>query len=215
MNSIHRVASISAFAWAFLVLAGFATMVLLAPIRNYDVYDIQGGMRALNEQPVLVISGQIAFAWAGVVLVLMALAFYEWLPAELRSYTARAATAFGGIAGALFLFFGLVGGFTSSEMLYIQSVHSITYVQDTYLPLALVTNRAFAAAITVSGLWFALANWIALRTHALPQFVAYVGLAAGVIALLGFVLPGGGFSPLGLLLSALWGILVGFRLLRS
>ena len=92
---------------------------------------------------------------------------------------------------------------------------STTYVQDTYLLLTLVTNRVFAAAITVSGLWFALANWIALRNHALPQFVAYLGLAAGVIALLGFVLPGGGFSPLGLLLGALWAILVGVRLLRS
>jgi hypothetical protein len=215
MNNTSEILGVNAFAWALLTLSGFVTMVFGATIRNYDVYDIQVGMRALNEQPVLVIGGQIAFAWAGVVLVLMALGFYEWLPAASRSYTTRVATTFGIIAGALFLFFGLVGSHGTFDRVYIQSVRSAAYGQEAYLPLTLVMNRTQAAAITVSGLWFALTNWVALRSRVLPRLVSYIGLGAGVAALLGFVLPGGGFSLLGLLLSALWGILVGFRLLPS
>ena len=84
MNNTNRISGMSALAWALLALMGFATVLILAPIRNYDNYDIQAGLRALNEQPALVIGGQIAFGWAGVVLVLMALAFYDWLPAESR-----------------------------------------------------------------------------------------------------------------------------------
>ena len=213
MDAKNKISGISAFAWALLTLSGFVMTVLVASILNYDIYDIQGGLRVLSEQPALVIGRQIVFGWAGVVLVLMALAFYDWLPAESRSYTARAATAFGIIAGALFLSFGLVGGFASLDLAYIQSVRSAAYMQDAYLPLTLVMNRALAAAIIVSGLWFALANWVALRSRALPQLVAYVGLGAGVIALSGFVLPE--LTLLGLLLSALWGILAGFRLLRG
>jgi len=37
-----------------------------------------------------------------------------------------------------------------------------------YLPLTLLTNRAFAAAITVSGRWFALANWASACCRAEP-----------------------------------------------
>jgi hypothetical protein len=39
-------------------------------------------------------------------------------------------------------------------------------------------------------------------------------LGAGAIALLGFVLPGGGFSLLGVLLGVIWAILIGLQLLR-
>ena len=183
MNNTTKVSGLSALTWALLSILGFAATMLLASIRNYDNYDIQAGLQALNEQPVLVIGGQIVYAGAGVVLVLMALAFYDWLPAESRSYTARAATAFGGIAGALFLFSGLVGGFSSLDLAYVQSVRSAAYVQDAYLPLTLIVSRALAAAIIISGLWFALANWVVLRSRAMPPFVSYVGLGAGVIAL--------------------------------
>jgi hypothetical protein len=215
MNNKQKISGLSAFAWAFFALAGFAMLALVSPLRNYDLYDIEGGMRALNKQPVLVIGGQLAFAWAGVVLICLVLALYDWLPTDSRSLTAYMATAFGMIAGAFFLLFGLVGGFTSFDLRYIESVRSTDYVQNAYLPLTLVMNRTFAAAITVSGLWFALINWVALRGAVLPPFVSYLGIGAGMSALLGFILPGGGFSVLGLLLSALWGILAGFRLLRE
>jgi hypothetical protein len=134
----------------------------------------------------------------------MVLAFNDLQPADPRSFITRAATTFGMISGAFFLFFGLVGGFASYELTYIQFIHAADYVQEAYMPLMLITNRLQAAAITASGLWFALANWF-----------AYIGLGAGVVAFPGFVIPGGGFGLLSLLLSAIWGVLVGFQGLRS
>lgn len=215
MDRTTKVSAISAVAWALLSLSGFAMMILASRARGFDAYDVQAGLRALSHQPLLVIGAQLLFAWAGLALMLLALFFYDWLPPESRSSTARAAAAFGMIAGALFLFFGLVGGFSSSDLAYIQSVRSAAYVQAAYLPLSLAMNRSFAAAITVSGLWFALANLAALGSRALPQLTAWLGLAAGAVALTGFVLPGGGLSLLGLLLSGLWAVLAGFRMLRA
>ena len=211
MNNTNRISGISALAWAVLFLLSFTLLVLLGRALGFDVYDIEKGMRVLDQQPVLVIGEHIAFAWSGAAFVLMVLAFYERLPAEMRSYPPKAATAFGIIAGTLFLFHGLVGGFGSSDL----SFHSAAYVKDAYLPLTLVTNPALAAAITVSGLWFALTNWTMLHSNALPRRVSYLGLGVGVIAFSGFVQTGGDYGLLGLLLGALWAILVGIRLLRS
>ena len=215
MNNTNRISGVSALAWSALFLVSFTLLVLLGRALGFDAYDIERGMRVLDQQPVLVIGEHIAFAWSGAAFVLMVLAFYERLPADMRSYPAKAAIAFGLMAGTLFLFFGLVGGFASLDLPYVQSVRSAAYVKDAYLPLTLVTNRTLAAAITVSGLWFALTNWAMLHDHALPRFVCYLGLGVGVIALSGFVQPGADYGLLGLLLGALWAILVGIRLLRT
>ncbi len=214
MKDTDRIFAYSSIAWAFFTLCGIILMILIAPFRNYNVYDIQGGMRALNEQPLLVIGGQIVFAWAGVALVFMVLAFNDVQPAAPRAFIQGAATTFGLISSAFFLLFGLVGGFASYELTYIQSSHSAAYVQEAYLPIMLIMNRLQAAAISASGLWFALANWLTLRNRAFSQWVAYIGLSAGMIALPGFVIPGGGFSLLSLLLSVIWGVLAGFQGLR-
>jgi hypothetical protein len=214
MSDSRKILGFSAIAWAFFTLAGFTMMVLVSPLRNYDIYNLQGGMRALAERPVLVIAGQVAYAWAGIALVCMALSFKDWLPAISHTFFARGATTFAGIAGSFFLFYGMVGGLALFELRYVQSVHSAEYARQAYLPLTLVMNRTFAAAITVSGLWFTLANWMALQEHALPRVVPYLGLGAGLVALLGFILPGGGFGILSLLIGALWGILLGVHLLR-
>jgi hypothetical protein len=112
------------------------------------------------------------------------------------------------------LLYGLIGGFGFADLSYIQSVRSADYIRETYLPLSIITNRTLAAAITVSGLWFGLTNWFALQSKAWPRPVSILGLGAGAIALLGFVIPGGGFSLLGVLLGVIWAILVGLRLLR-
>jgi hypothetical protein len=62
MNDTGGIFARSSVAWAFFTLSGIILMILVAPFRNYDIYDIQGGMRALSEQPLLVIGGQIIFA---------------------------------------------------------------------------------------------------------------------------------------------------------
>lgn len=201
--------------WGLLILFWFVLLFLLGPARGNDIYDIQAGMRAHSQQPLLVVAAQIVFAWTGVALVFLVLSFYKRLSTESPSDIARAATVFGLISGSMFMFSGLVGGFSSFDLIYIQSVRSPAYVQDAYLPLGLLVNRSQAAAITVSGLWFAMVNLLALRNQALPQFIAYLGVGAGTVALLGFVLPGGGFSLLSLLLGALWGILSGLSMDRN
>lgn len=211
MENTKNVLGVSLICWSLLVFTGILLMFLVAPLRNYDIYDISGGIRALNEQPLLLIGGQIVYGWAGVVLVFLVLSFYETLPAESRNYITRAATAFGVIAGAIFLLYGLVGSFASFDLRYVQSMRSTEYVQGTYLPLILILNRTLAAAVTTSGLWFLLANWVALHNRAIPAWVAYLGMGAGVIALPGFVLPGGGFSLLSLLFSAMWGVTAGLH----
>jgi hypothetical protein len=213
-NSI-RIFSLSAFAWAFFTIIGFTAIVLVSPRRGFDVYDLQGGMRALTELPVLVIGGQIIFAWAGVALVIMVLALNELIHNESISFTSKVASAFGLIAGALFLLLGLVGGFSSFELLYLQSTRSAAYIRDAFLPLAIITNRTHIAAIAVLGIWLVLVSWVGLQNRNLPPSVSYLGIGAGCIALLGFVLPGGGFGLLSSLLSALWAILAGFRSLQN
>jgi hypothetical protein len=194
---------------------GFVTMVVVSPIRNFDIYDIEGGMRALTEQPALVVGGQVVFAWAGVAFIIMILAFHERQPGDARPLMVKVATAFGLIAGTLLLFFGLVGGFAYYELIYLQATRSAAYVQEVYLPLTIVMNRVHIAAIATSGIWFFLTNWIGLQDRALPQPMSYVGLGAGGIAMLGFVLPGGGFGLLSSLLGVIWAIWVSIRVRRT
>jgi hypothetical protein len=88
-------------------------------------------------------------------------------------------------------------------------------VQEVYLPLTIVMNRVHIAAIATSGIWFFLTNWIGLQDRALPQPMSYVGLGAGGIAMLGFVLPGGGFGLLSSLLGVIWAIWVSIRVRRT
>lgn len=215
MNAQNKTLSICAFVWAVFTIIGFSMLVLAAPIRNYDVYDVEGSMQALSEQPLLIIGGQVAFAWAGVALIFLVLAFQKWLPAEPRTFSTGAATVFGCISGTLFILYGLVGGFAYAELNYLRSVLSAEYIQDIYLPVTLLMNRTLAAALTVAGFWFALANRAALNWQMLSRLVAYVGIAAGVIALPGFLLPGGGFSILSMLISVVWGVLAGFHWLHT
>jgi len=214
MTTGRRMFGLSALAWAVAHLAWFGVAVGLSPLREFDIYNIDGGLRVLTEQPVLLIIGQLLLAWAGVALVGMALALPDWIPAEARSYRARAGLTFGLIGAAFFLFAGLVGGLSSFEMHYIQSIRSLDYIRGAYLPLALITNRAHAAAITVGAIWFVSANRDALRAGALPAPLAYSGLGAGALALLGFFLPGGGFSQVHLLITILWGFAVAWQLRR-
>lgn len=214
MNA-SRILAVSASAWALFTVVGFATMVLVSPIRNYDIYDVQGGLRALTEQPALVVGGQVVFAWAGVAFIILALAFYEWWPVGARTFSVKVATAFGMIAGLLLLFLGLVGGFSYYELTYLQATRSAAYIQDAYLPLAIIVNRVHIAAITISGMWFLLTNWFGLQERIFPQVVAYVGVGAGGIAMLGLLLPGGGFGLVSSLLGVLWAILVSIQVWRS
>jgi hypothetical protein len=57
MKDTDEIFAKSSIAWAIFTLSGIILMILVAPFRNYDIYDIQGGMQALSEQPWLVIGG--------------------------------------------------------------------------------------------------------------------------------------------------------------
>jgi hypothetical protein len=208
----------SALVWSLFILTGIILINQVGPFRNSDVYNIQGGLRALNEQPLLIIGGQIVFAWAGLAFLCMVILFYDWMRSEQNSSNLRIATVSGLISTTLFLFYGIVGAFTSFDMNYLQSVRGTAYVQEAYLPVTLIMNRIYASSITLSGIWFTVINWQLNGRHILPRFVPYLGIGAGILALPGFVLPGGGFSLLSLLLSALWGISMermGFRSWRD
>lgn len=79
---------------------------------------------------------------------------------------------------------------------------------------ALFTVVGFATMVLVSPIrhiWFFLTNWIGFQDRVFPQFVAYVGLGAGGIAILGFLIPGGGFGLVSSLLGVTWAILISIR----
>ena len=144
----------------------------------------------------------------------MVVAINRYLLAGSQSYLVKAGAAFGLLAGALFLIYGLVGGHGYLDLSYVQSVRSADYIREAYLPLTLVINQLLAAAQTVSGLWLVLTNWHFLRAEFFSPLIAYLGLAAGAVALLGFVMSAGLLGLLSLALGILWGILVGLQLLR-
>jgi hypothetical protein len=146
-----RISNIFPPVWGALVICGLIFGLLLAPACSYDIYDVQAGLRAYSQQPLLAVGAQIVFAGVGIVMILMVLSFHEGFMHYDKSYSTRAATVFGLVSGSLFLFYGLVGGFSSFDLIYIQSTRSAAYVQDAYLPLVLIANRTLAAAITVSG----------------------------------------------------------------
>jgi hypothetical protein len=214
MDNESRIPGTTALAWAAITLLAFVLTVASSSARGFDVYDITQGVRAISEGSILLFGAHIAFAWSGAALVFLVVAIHGWLPAGSQSYLTQAGSAFGLIAAALFLIYGLLGGHGYLDLSYVQSVRSAEYITDAYLPLSLVLNRTLAAAITISGLWLALTNWRLLRANIFSPYVAYLGLGAGVIALLGFVMPGGGFSLLSLLLAVPWAILLGLQLLR-
>ena len=214
MNNQRKIAGTSALVWAIITLLALALMVAASSIRGSDIYDISRGVDAITESSIILFGAHVVFAWSGAALVFAVVAIYDWLPAEARAYPVKTGTAFGIIAGALFLLYGLIGGFGFADLSYVQSVRSADYIREAYLPLSIITNRTLAAAITVSGLWFGLTNWFALQSKIWPSPVSFLGLGAGAIALLGFVLPGGGFSLLGVLLGVIWAIMIGLQLLR-
>ena len=214
MDYKHKITGVSPLVWAGLAFLGFILNIILATQGFLDRYDIEDGMRFLAEKPIVVIGAHIAYALSGVALIFMVVAFYGWRAMDTHSYLTQTATAFGIISGTLFLISGQVGGWGGVDLLYIQSVRSVAYVQEAYLPLTVMANRTFAGAISVSGFWFFLTNWQALRSQSWPQLVSYLGLGSGVLAVSGLVLPGG-LVLLGLLLGILWAIIVGFLLLRK
>jgi hypothetical protein len=215
MDDNNKISGASTLAWTILTLLAFVLLLISSSARGFDVYDISAGLRAITQGVALLFGGYIAFAWSGAALIFMVVAFHSWLPAVSQSHLSRSAAAFGLIAGALFLYYGLIGGHGYLDLSRVKSVRSAEYIADAYLPLALITNRALATAVSVSGLWFVLINWHFLRASIFSRFVAYVGLVTGVIALSGFVMPAGDFGVLSLLLLGVpWGIIVGLQLLR-
>lgn len=215
MRNKHKLAGVSVLVWVVFALLGLAMNIALAVQGRLDIYDIEAGLQFLEQMPLLVIGSHFFYGLAGVTFVFTVVAFYEWLSQETESYLARTSVAFGLIAGTLFLISGQIGSWGSVDLRYIQSMRSAGYVRAAYLPLAIVVNRMFAAAIIGLGLWFFLANLNILKNKALPSVIAYLGLGAGVLALSGLLLPGGGLGLLGFLLGTIWGILVGLLLLHK
>ena len=213
MGNQHKLAGVSVLVWAVLALVGFALNIVLAALGRLDIYDSETALQFLEQRPVLVTGSHFFYGLAGIAFVLTAVAFYEWLPREGGGYLARVSITFGIIAGTLFFISGQIGGWGGVDLRYIEAIRSADYVREAYLSLAIVVNRMFAAAITVSGFWFFLTNLNMLKNESLP-LMSYLGLGAGVLALSGLLLPGGGLGLLGFLLSAIWGILVGLLLLR-
>ena len=214
MGNQHKLAGVSVLVWAVLALVGFALNIVLAALGRLDIYDSETALQFLEQRPVLVTGSHFFYGLAGIAFVLTAVAFYEWLPREGGGYLARVSITFGIIAGTLFFISGQIGGWGGVDVRYVQAIRSADYVREAYLSLAIVVNRMFAAAITVSGLWFLVTNLSIVKNKILPAVISYLGLGAGVLALSGLLLPGGGLGLLGFLLGTIWGILVGLLLLR-
>ena len=214
MDDKYKISGTSALVWAVLTLLAFVLLIVSSASRGFDLYDISQGLVALSDQTAPLVGGYFAFSWSGAALIFMVVAINLWLPVESNSYLAKAGAAFGIIAGALFLIFGFVGGHGFLDLAYVQSVQSADYIREAYLPLQLVSNQLAAAALTVSGLWLVLTNWHFLGEKLFSPLIAYLGLAAGAVALLGFVMPAALFGLLSLAISILWGFLVGLQLLR-
>lgn len=214
MDNKHKRAGISVLVWAVLALVRFAMSIVLAIQGRLDLYDIEDALQFLKQMPVLVIGSHFFYGLAGVAFVFTAVAFYEWLPREGESYLPQTSITFGIIAGTLFFISGQIGSWGGVDLRYVQSIRSTDYVREAYLSLTIVVNRMFAAATTVSGFWFFATNLNILKNKTLPSVVSYLGLGAGVLALSGLLLPGGGLGLLGFVLSTIWGILAGSLLLR-
>jgi len=214
MDNKHKIAGTSALAWAILTLLAFVLAIVSSSSRSFDLYDITRGVMAISEQTATVAGGYFAFSWSGAALIFMVVAINGWLLDGSNAYLARAGAAFGLIAGALFMIYGLVGGHGYLDLAYVQSVRPTGYIDQTYLPLTIINNQLLAAALTVMGLWLMLTSWHLLRAQLFQPLIAYLGLVAGAIAMLGFVMPAGLPGLLSLLLAVFWGILMGLHLLR-
>ncbi len=215
MDDKYKISGTSALAWAVLTLLAFVLLIVSSASRGFDLYDISRGVRALSDQAAPLAGSYFALGWSGAALIFMVAAINGYLLAGSQSYLVKAGAAFGLIAGALYLIGGLVGGHGYLDLSYVQSVRSADYIREAYLPLTLVINQLLGAALTVSGLWLVLTNWHFLRVELFSPLIAYLGLAAGAVALLGFVMPAFLFGFLSLALGILWAILVGLQLLRK
>jgi len=215
MNDKYKISGTSALVWAVITLLAFVLLLVSSSIRGSDLYDISQGTQAISDQVAPLVGGYFAFGWSGVALIFMVVALDGWLLGDSQSYLARVGAAFGLIAGALFLIYGLVSGHGYLDLSYVQSVRSADYIRDSYLPFTLLSNQIIAAALTLFGIWLVLINLQLLRVPLLSPLIAYLGLGAGAIALLGFVMPAALLGLLSLILGILWGLLIGFHLLRS
>ena len=215
MNDKYKISGTSALVWAVITLLAFVLLLVSSSIRGSDLYDISQGTQAISDQVAPLVGGYFAFSWSGAALIFMVVALDGWLFGDSQSYLARVGAAFGLIAGALFLIYGLVSGHGYLDLSYVQSVRSADYIRDSYLPFTLLSNQIIAAALTLFGIWLVLINLQLLRVPLLSPLIAYLGLGAGAIALLGFVMPAALLGLLSLILGILWGFFIGFHLLRS
>jgi hypothetical protein len=96
-----------AIGWALIALLSFIGTLLLSQALGFNIYDAEAALRVIEEHPLVITGRYLMFSWLGAALVLMVLAFNDWLAKNRRLFLAKTAVVMGLIAGALYMFCGL------------------------------------------------------------------------------------------------------------
>jgi hypothetical protein len=166
--------------------------------------DNQGAMRAFN---------LVIFLAFGVTLIFLSLALYERLQAGSRVLT-QAVTILTLIWAVLVI---VVGTLSIIDLSTVVKRHNENPAQAATVWLTLTSVETGLSAgggeTIVSGLWFLLLSWAALRAKALPRLLIYLGVVTGVAGILSVLALTGlqAFYALGLIIWFAWLAIVMLR----
>jgi Domain of unknown function (DUF4386) len=167
--------------------------------------DNQGAMRAFN---------LIIFLAFGVTLIFLSLALYERLKTG-STVLAQAATIFTLIWAVLVI---VVGTLSIIDLSTVVKLHGENPAQAATVWLTLNSVETGLGAgggeTIVSGLWFLLLSWAALRARALPRLLIYLGVVTGVAGILS-VLALTGLQAVYALGLIIWFAWLGIVMLRT
>lgn len=213
MNDMRRIGGFGALAGASTFIFGFILFgTALTDYTSGDPTPAESVAFLVDNQSILRLWNIVIYVVFGIALVPLVLALHDLLKSQWQAIS-QIGAAFGLIWVGLVIATGMVASIGIGTVADLEEAGS-SAAEPVWSALDSVQNGLGGGNEIVGGLWVLLVSWAALQVDALPKFVNYLGLAAGIAGIV-TVVPAlelvGAIFGLGLIVWFIW---VGLILVR-